>query len=109
MSGARLAHVEPQVVEDQGAEVDRAGALQRDDRVRVAEVEVVDDHAADAGAPERELSTAVPTLEALGFSATVFVVAGMLGEENTWEHRGGPGYDRDFLTPTVFVRSRSGE
>ena len=36
------------------------------------------------------LSTAVPTLEALGFSATVFVVAGMLGEENTWEHRGGP-------------------
>ena len=36
------------------------------------------------------LSTALPMLETLGFSATVFVVAGMLGEENTWEHRGGP-------------------
>jgi peptidoglycan/xylan/chitin deacetylase (PgdA/CDA1 family) len=36
------------------------------------------------------LSTALPTLEALGFSATVFFVAGMLGEENAWEHRGGP-------------------
>ena len=36
------------------------------------------------------LSAAVPTLENLGFSATVFVVAGMLGKENTWEHRGGP-------------------
>jgi peptidoglycan/xylan/chitin deacetylase (PgdA/CDA1 family) len=36
------------------------------------------------------LSTALPILETLGFSATVFVVAGMLGEENTWEHRGGP-------------------
>jgi peptidoglycan/xylan/chitin deacetylase (PgdA/CDA1 family) len=36
------------------------------------------------------LSTALPTLEKLGFSATLFVVAGMLGEENTWEHRGGP-------------------
>jgi peptidoglycan/xylan/chitin deacetylase (PgdA/CDA1 family) len=36
------------------------------------------------------LSTALPTLETLGFSATVFVVAGMLGGENTWEHRGGP-------------------
>lgn len=36
------------------------------------------------------LSTALPTLETLGFSATVFVVAGMLGEENTWEHHGGP-------------------
>jgi peptidoglycan/xylan/chitin deacetylase (PgdA/CDA1 family) len=29
-------------------------------------------------------------LEKLGFSATVFVVAGMLGSENTWEHGGGP-------------------
>jgi peptidoglycan/xylan/chitin deacetylase (PgdA/CDA1 family) len=37
------------------------------------------------------LSSALPTLETLGFSATLFVVAGMLGEENTWEHRGGPG------------------
>jgi peptidoglycan/xylan/chitin deacetylase (PgdA/CDA1 family) len=36
------------------------------------------------------LSTALPMLETLGFSATVFVVAGMLGKENTWEHRGGP-------------------
>ncbi len=37
------------------------------------------------------LSTALPTLETLGYSATLFVVAGMLGEENTWrEHRGGP-------------------
>ncbi len=36
------------------------------------------------------LGAAVPTLEKLGFSATVFVVAGMLGKENTWEHRSGP-------------------
>jgi peptidoglycan/xylan/chitin deacetylase (PgdA/CDA1 family) len=36
------------------------------------------------------LSTALPMLERLGFSATVFVVAGMLGKENTWENRGGP-------------------
>jgi peptidoglycan/xylan/chitin deacetylase (PgdA/CDA1 family) len=36
------------------------------------------------------LSAALPTLERLSFSATVFVVAGMLGKENTWEHRGGP-------------------
>lgn len=36
------------------------------------------------------LDTAVPILERLEFSATVFVVAGMLGGENTWEHRGGP-------------------
>jgi peptidoglycan/xylan/chitin deacetylase (PgdA/CDA1 family) len=36
------------------------------------------------------LGAALPTLEKLGFSATVFVVAGMLGKENTWEHRGGP-------------------
>jgi peptidoglycan/xylan/chitin deacetylase (PgdA/CDA1 family) len=36
------------------------------------------------------LSSALPTLETLGFSATLFVVAGMLGEENTWEHRAGP-------------------
>lgn len=36
------------------------------------------------------LGTAVPTLEKLGFSATVFVVAGMLGKENTWEHGDGP-------------------
>lgn len=36
------------------------------------------------------LDAAVPTLEKLGFSATVFVVAGMLGSENNWEHGGGP-------------------
>lgn len=35
------------------------------------------------------LSTALPILKSLGFSATVFVVAGRLGEENDWEHRGG--------------------
>src|SRR5215212_2339846 len=32
------------------------------------------------------LSAALPTLEELGFSATAFVVAGMLGKENDWEH-----------------------
>src|SRR4028118_458385 len=32
------------------------------------------------------LSSALPTLERLGFSATVFFVAGMLGGQNTWEH-----------------------
>jgi peptidoglycan/xylan/chitin deacetylase (PgdA/CDA1 family) len=37
------------------------------------------------------LNTAMPTLETLGFSATLFVVAGMLGGENTWEHRDGSG------------------
>ncbi len=36
------------------------------------------------------LSTAVPILEQLGFSATLFVVSGLLGGENSWEHRGGP-------------------
>ena len=36
------------------------------------------------------LSAALPTLERLGFSATVFVVAGKLGKENDWEHRGAP-------------------
>ena len=36
------------------------------------------------------LDVAVPTLEKLGFSATVYVVAGMLGGENDWEHGGGP-------------------
>jgi peptidoglycan/xylan/chitin deacetylase (PgdA/CDA1 family) len=36
------------------------------------------------------LDAAVPTLEKLGFSATVFVVAGMLGSENIWEHGSGP-------------------
>jgi peptidoglycan/xylan/chitin deacetylase (PgdA/CDA1 family) len=32
------------------------------------------------------LHTALPMLERFGFSATVFVVAGMLGKENNWEH-----------------------
>lgn len=36
------------------------------------------------------LDTALPILEGLGFSATVFVVADMLGKENTWEHPGEP-------------------
>jgi peptidoglycan/xylan/chitin deacetylase (PgdA/CDA1 family) len=36
------------------------------------------------------LSAALPTLERLGFSATVFVVAGKLGKENDWKHRGAP-------------------
>ena len=36
------------------------------------------------------LRAALPILESHGFSATVFVVAGMLGKENGWEHRGGP-------------------
>jgi peptidoglycan/xylan/chitin deacetylase (PgdA/CDA1 family) len=31
------------------------------------------------------LHTAVPVMERLGFSATVFVVAGMLGEESSWK------------------------
>jgi peptidoglycan/xylan/chitin deacetylase (PgdA/CDA1 family) len=31
------------------------------------------------------LHTVVPMLESFGFSATVFVVAGLLGEENIWE------------------------
>lgn len=36
------------------------------------------------------LQNAVPVLENLGFTATVFVVAGLLGEENKWEFRGDP-------------------
>ena len=36
------------------------------------------------------LTTAVPLLDSLGFSATVFAVAGMLGEENDWEHTYSP-------------------
>lgn len=34
------------------------------------------------------LDTVLPILKEFGFSATVFVVAGMLGEENSWEHHG---------------------
>jgi peptidoglycan/xylan/chitin deacetylase (PgdA/CDA1 family) len=36
------------------------------------------------------LGTAVPILERVGFSATVFVVANMLGGENDWEHAHNP-------------------
>jgi peptidoglycan/xylan/chitin deacetylase (PgdA/CDA1 family) len=36
------------------------------------------------------LHAALPVLEDLGFSATVFVVAGMLGGENDWEHYFSP-------------------
>src|SRR3712207_216342 len=32
------------------------------------------------------LHNAVPVLERLGFSATVFVVAGMLGSKSRWQH-----------------------
>jgi peptidoglycan/xylan/chitin deacetylase (PgdA/CDA1 family) len=32
------------------------------------------------------LHTALPVLKRLGFSATVFVVGGMLGGENNWDH-----------------------
>lgn len=34
---------------------------------------------------ENFLHTALPVLERFGFSATVFVVTGMLGEENSWD------------------------
>jgi peptidoglycan/xylan/chitin deacetylase (PgdA/CDA1 family) len=44
------------------------------------------------------LSTAVPILERLGFSATVFAVAGMLGEENDWEHTYTPRPHLKLLT-----------
>jgi peptidoglycan/xylan/chitin deacetylase (PgdA/CDA1 family) len=36
------------------------------------------------------LQYALPILERFGFSATVFVVAGMLGKENNWQHRYEP-------------------
>jgi len=36
------------------------------------------------------LHTAVPILEAFGFTATVFVVAGLLGKENDWKHAYNP-------------------
>jgi peptidoglycan/xylan/chitin deacetylase (PgdA/CDA1 family) len=35
---------------------------------------------------ENFLQAALPVLESLGFTATVFVVSGMLGEENDWQH-----------------------
>jgi len=36
------------------------------------------------------LDAAVPILEAFGFTATVFVVADLLGKENDWEHAYNP-------------------
>ncbi len=36
------------------------------------------------------LQSAMPLLGTLGFSATVFVVAGMMGQENDWEHKYTP-------------------
>src|SRR5215210_4345422 len=36
------------------------------------------------------LYTAVPVLKEFDFSATVFAVAGMLGESNTWKHMYNP-------------------
>lgn len=39
---------------------------------------------------ENFLHHALPVLESFGFSATVFVVGGMLGEENTWKFRHDP-------------------
>jgi peptidoglycan/xylan/chitin deacetylase (PgdA/CDA1 family) len=39
---------------------------------------------------ENFLQNALPLLERYGFCATVFVVAGMLGQENNWEFRGDP-------------------
>ncbi len=39
---------------------------------------------------ENNLHYALPILERFGFSATVFVVGGMLGKENNWQHRYDP-------------------
>lgn len=39
---------------------------------------------------ENFLQNALPVLERFGFSATVFVVGGMLGEENNWAFRHDP-------------------
>jgi peptidoglycan/xylan/chitin deacetylase (PgdA/CDA1 family) len=46
------------------------------------------------------LHTAVPILESFGFSATVFVVAGMLGKENDWKHAHHPRPQMELLGPT---------
>jgi peptidoglycan/xylan/chitin deacetylase (PgdA/CDA1 family) len=45
------------------------------------------------------LHTVVPILERLGFSATVFVVVGLLGEENVWEFKYEPRPRLRILTP----------
>jgi peptidoglycan/xylan/chitin deacetylase (PgdA/CDA1 family) len=47
---------------------------------------------------ENFLENALPVLERFGFSATVFVVAGMLGEENNWEFRFDPRPQMQLLT-----------
>jgi peptidoglycan/xylan/chitin deacetylase (PgdA/CDA1 family) len=44
------------------------------------------------------LYTAVPVLKKFDFSATVFVVAGMLGESNTWKHMYNPEPRKRLLT-----------
>jgi len=36
------------------------------------------------------LYTALPTLERFGFTATVFVIGGLLGKENSWKHHHEP-------------------
>ena len=46
------------------------------------------------------LHAAVPIMESLGFSATVFVVAGMLGEENHWDHAYDPRPRMELLEAT---------
>jgi peptidoglycan/xylan/chitin deacetylase (PgdA/CDA1 family) len=46
------------------------------------------------------LHTAVPVLESFGFSATVFVVVGMLGKENRWKHAYNPRPRMDLLGVT---------
>ncbi len=43
------------------------------------------------------LYTAVPVLKEFDFSATVFAVAGMLGEGNTWKHMYNPEPRRRLL------------
>jgi peptidoglycan/xylan/chitin deacetylase (PgdA/CDA1 family) len=47
---------------------------------------------------ENFLEHALPVLERFGFSATVFVVAGMLGGENDWEFRFDPRPQMRLLT-----------
>jgi peptidoglycan/xylan/chitin deacetylase (PgdA/CDA1 family) len=47
---------------------------------------------------ENFLQNALPVLEKFGFSATVFVVAGMFGGENRWEFRFDPRPQMRLLT-----------
>lgn len=46
------------------------------------------------------LHAAVPILESFGFSATVFVVAGLLGKKNRWEHAHNPTPQMELLEAT---------